>query len=324
MLNPYTESLRPIWDNPRCVHLDDKALGHVAEQIATQDLPIPNWRNPVFPENDVEFVDFIGLGNAINFAFTDFETFESFRVGYGGTVWRGAFGMWACLKRALDAGVPILDGTYLRDLTFDDFQELFRGENTIPLLRERWQIFNEVGFVLCQKFDGRFRNLFDTSNYQALGEGGVVARLVNDFPSFRDETVHCPTGNLLRFHKRAQLLAMMYQGRALNSDSLQLLPDFQDLGPIADYAVPRSLHTLGVLKYVDALWDTIRARQLVAKDSVEEQELRGQTVLAQLRLMASASSLRGESVNILQLDYKLWAMGRDSIEPHHLTVTTAY
>lgn len=325
-MNPFIDSLYTIWDNPTSVFLNLEVLSQVAANVAGEKMEIPSWRDPVFPRDDDEtFVNFIGVGNSINFAFTDFDSYESFSVEYGGIVWRGAFAMWACLLRAVERGIDILSGRYLEGIEETQCEEIFEGLSPIPMLEERCQILREVGEVLCAKYRGSFANLFEVSGYRVFGEGmGIVDRLVADFPSFCDESKHATTGKILRFHKRAQLLAMMYQGRALSATKLAKLANFDDLGPIADYAVPKALHTTGILTYSEALWEKIKNRKQIEKDSVEEQELRAQTVHAQVKLQQQLNKLRTSKVNILQLDYRVWSMGKGGGEPHHLTRTIAY
>ena len=232
--------------------------------------------------------------------------------------------MWACLRRALDGGLDLFSGEYLSRVSVQDVGEIFAGESPIPMLQERRAILNEVGAVLSELFEGRFRNVFLNGQAMAFGRDGLVNRLVDSFPSFRDESVHRATGALLKFHKRAQLMAMMYQGRAVGSGLLRGLRDCADVGPIADYSVPRALHSSGILQYAPELEARILSRQLIEKDSIAEQEIRAQTVQAQVVLLAAINRLRSSPITFIELDYKLWTMGRGAKSPHHLTVTTAY
>jgi Queuosine salvage protein len=323
-MNPFIPTLEPVWDSPTCVWLNPEATTTTAARIALEEFPMPAWREAVFPEDDTVFLDFIGVGNAINFAFTDFETHQSFIVEYEGKEWRGAFAMWAALRRALHRGMDVLAGDFLRTMSLNTLSEVFAGESPIPLIDQRLLILQEVGRILCARYQGRFRNVLLSGNNRAFGNLGVVTRLLEEFPSFRDESVHRKTGSLLKFEKRAQLLAMMYHGRAFSSQGLRPLIDFEDLGPIADYGVPRALHALGILTYAPKLEKQITARDIIERDSVAEQEIRAQTVQAQLRLLEAINRRRSERISYAHLDYKLWMMGRIAREPHHLTRTTAY
>lgn len=324
-MNPFTRTLEPVWMNPTSVWVDPLVVESTAQKIANDIFSSPVWREPVFPTDDDLFLDFIGIGNAINFAFTDFDTQQSFTVEFHGAQWRGAFAMWACLQRAIERGFDLLDGRILKEISFRDTQGIFAGMPCIPLIRERWEILREVGAVLQDRYRGRFRNFFRAEEEpRAFGNDGYVIRLLEDFRCFRDESLYQRTGDMLKFEKRAQLLAMMYQGRATSSVLLPELVDAADLGPIADYGVPRALHSLGILKYSPNLQERIKSGRLIAKDSLDEQEIRAQTVRAQTMLLERLNRIRSQEITFVQLDYRLWTLGRGTEEPHHLTVTTAY
>jgi len=232
--------------------------------------------------------------------------------------------MWASLRRAVEKGWALTSGEFLSSLTPAKCHELFAGDPAIPMMEERCAILQEVGNVLREHYDGRFHNLLAGSNGSAFGSEGLVTQLLHRFPSFRDESLHKKSGTLLQFHKRAQLLAMMYQGRAKRSTVLKPLSDSAYLGPIADYSVPRALHAQGILKYSSELEGRIISRAEVAKDSIEEQEIRAQATNAQIQLLDEINSRRHDRLTFLELDFKLWMLGRSVVTPHHLTRTTAY
>jgi hypothetical protein len=322
--NPFVTSLRPLLVRPRHVLLNERALLVLGKRIAQERFSVPSWRESVFPQTDDEiFVNFIGVGNAINFAFTDFETHQSFQVQWLGKEWRGAYAMWACLSRALENDGNILDGTFLMHLTLQEAKRIFTGSSELPLLNERLKNLREIGAVLTAKYNGNFWNLVRTGSHRTFGPDGVLERLVTDFHSFRDAGKQADAE--LKFHKRAQLFAMMYEGRARSSYKLQRLADSDLLGPIADYDIPRVLHAAGVLEYSPDLEHKVQTWQPIEANSLEEMEIRAQAVNAQTLLLARINDLRSdEKIDFLALDYKLWCAGRQLKEPHHLTKTTAY
>jgi Potential Queuosine, Q, salvage protein family len=324
-MNPYLDSLDVVWCRPTCVFINDHHLGELAHRVRHEDFPIPSWTEPVFPANSDEiFVNFIGVGNAINFAFSDFDTRQTFTTSFRGQEWHGAFGMWACLKRALDRGADFKNLDWLTSLSDSDASALFLGSSEIPLLRMRIEILHEIGRVLSANYQGSFWYLFQNCRFFAFGREGLIETLINNFPSFKDESYHRLSGVTLEFHKRAQLMGMMYQGRALKNSELPSLQDYESLGPIADYSVPNALRLAGVLEYTDSLEASISNGEIIEKDSVAEQEIRAQTVHAQVALLAQVNETRPSKINYLALDYKLWQLGRRSHRQHHLTKTHAY
>lgn len=322
--NPFLKSLRPLLAHPRHVTLNEGALSALAERMAQEEFSVPCWREPVFPKTDDEvFVNFIGVGNAINFAFTDFETRQSFRVQWLGREWRGAYAMWACLSRARENGLQIVNAAFLAELTLQEFNRIFSGSFKLPLSNERLQNLREIGAVLAARYNGTFWNLVCKARNRAFGSGGIVERLITDFHSFQD--ISMQAGAVVQFHKRAQLFAMMYEGRARSSDKLPRLYDSDLLGPIADYDIPRVFHATGVLEYSSELEQKVKAWQPIESNGLEEMEIRAQAVHAQTLLLARINELRsGDRVDFLSLDYKLWSVGRQLKEPHHLAKTTAY
>jgi Potential Queuosine, Q, salvage protein family len=324
-MNPYLSSLRPIWNQPTCVFVERDKLTSFAAEIATEGFPVPEWRGPTFPRTDDDvFVNFIGVGNSINFAFSDFDTHRAFTLMYQQTNWQGAFAMWAALSRALDNGIDFRRLDWLKTLTINDAASLFRGESPLPMLEERVEILRKTGATLSKKFGASYWALVNRSNLWAFGKTGIVEVLVNEFPSFRDESLHHKSGTILKFHKRAQLFAMMYQGRAMSSKRLSWLKDYELLGPIADYSVPNALRAAGILQYSDDLNHRISHGDVIAKDSLFEQEIRAQTVNAQIMLLEEVNRLRQTGTNYLALDYKLWMRGHSTKIRHHLTRTHAY
>ena len=324
MNNPYLNSLEPIWRNPKYVFVDEERLKEVAKEFAREDLKTSNGREIVYPEEDDGlFVDFLGLDSTINFCFTDPWTKERFRTEYKGEIKSGYFAMAACLKRALEEGIPVLDCKWLKEASLDDTHYIFRGLTPIPLLRQRTEIFNEVGRVLEEKYGGHFYNLFEEANYRAFTSDrkGIVDRLIRDFPSFFDVSWHEKSQTFLQFHKRAQLYAIAYQGRALDSGGrLALIEDTDNLGPPADYRVPQVWRHLGVLKYKNSLARKINSQKIVKKDSLEEQEIRGQMIYVMVKLCELLNTWIGP------VDYRVWYAGTKMMggKPAHLTPTIAY
>ena len=147
------------------------------------------------------------------------------------------------------------------------------------MIRERWQIFHEIGNVLLEKYNGSWIKLFLDGNWRAFNGGEVIVeRLVADFPSFRDARLYQDRNGALRhlwFNKRAQLLAMMYHGRAVHSlGRMPEIKDIADIGPIADYEVPKAFHFLGILEYSQRLEAAIQNRETIIRDHPWEIESR--------------------------------------------------
>jgi len=77
---------------------------------------------------------------------------NGFAIDYQGQMYTGYWSLVAALRRAIEEGVPITDSTWLAsdDCTLEAITEVFRsaGSDSMPLLRERWQVLKEAGKVL--------------------------------------------------------------------------------------------------------------------------------------------------------------------------------
>ncbi|MDS0243724.1 MULTISPECIES: queuosine salvage family protein [unclassified Haloferax] len=317
------------------VDVNEESIDALAEELAPEDFPLPEWRAPVFPNtetegtNPAEVIDFLFLGNSINFQFRDYKTGEKFTSSYQGTEWAGAFGMWASLKQEYDNNPAILRGDTLAELSISDVERIFESSNGIhiPMLEERHEILTQVGERLVDQYDGRFSNLVKKASPRLYADGdGIVDRLVSDFPSFQDaNVVTLDDGRPLElpFWKRAQLAAGMAYGRFNGREAFEITdPDAFNI--FVDYNLPNVLRGLGVLEYREPLSDLVNSRAIIEEGSREEVEIRAATVYAADELMKKLIPQRDEPVYGPHLDYKLFMM-RDEVDtPIHLTRTTAY
>jgi hypothetical protein len=324
--NPVLESARAVVGKSVHVSIDRAKLKEVARRYAGEELIVPDWRGPVFPsETDRDTSAFFLLGNSINFAFSDFSTGIKYETEYAGIPFRGAFGMWAALKRGIDAGAPLLDGRYLEGISEGELGRLLEGNILIPMFQERLEILREVGRVLNQKYDSHFARVVEKSGNRAFDRGrGVVERLVIDFPSFADQYRY--GDGLVIFNKRAQLAVGMMQGRFL-SEGVELFPgsDIDLLTVFAGDELPKILNAMGILRYTESLSSRINEGRPIEKGSPEEIEMRASAIVVGKLLQDKINGIRKEDVNALNIDYRLRSEGKNYRgAKHHLTETTAY
>jgi hypothetical protein len=289
--------------------------------MAYESLSWPDFRFPTIPDgNDADTMDFIFLTASINFAFTDFEKHVIFTTEYDGAERSDSDGMMACLKRAYDRGTPILEGRYLQAVTRADLEALFRGNIEMPMLDERVAIFREIGGALEKSYGGRFHEFMKDG---PRGTTAALERLIETFPSFRDESAY--RGARVAFQKRAQLLLWQLHAR-FRASGYFALEDPEQLTVFADYIVPVALRRLGILSYSDALERAINERRLIPRDSEEEIEIRAGTIWASHLLTRAINARRPANRQVIDtvVDTRLWTHYHESHWPHHLTVTTAY
>ena len=187
--SPVLDSLRPVIERSRDVRTNIPKIIEHASWMAYEELPLPSFALPFgIGERDPEdAIDFLMVADVIDFAFTDFKTSVKFQVDFAGRHWSDSEAMFACLKRAADERIPILDGKYLAQLSRPDLEHIFRGNIEMPMLDERVEIFHQVGSVLVSRYGGRFRNFVKSASPKLYDDGnGLVDKLVAEFPRFRD------------------------------------------------------------------------------------------------------------------------------------------
>jgi hypothetical protein len=323
--SPVTESLRPVIESSRDVRTHYDRIVEVARWMAYEELPMPNLSIPYGLEKTPDIaMDFVMVGNTIDTAFTDFKTQVKFQTDFGGEHLSDSVAMFACIKRAMDAGVPILDGKFLAKISRQDMQKIFSGNIEMPMLDEKIAVFREVGKVLTEKYDGRYHNFIRSCPPRLYDNGkGLVERLAHEFPRYNDVSTY--DGHEIKFYKLTQLgFWQIYSG--LQGTGAFKLEDAQKMTAFADYIVPVALRLMGVTSYSPALEEAINSHQLIARDSRQEIEIRAHCLYATALLAGEINKLRppNEQIIIPQIDARLWTHYHTTSWPHHLTETIMY
>jgi hypothetical protein len=139
--SPVLDSLRPVIENSRDVRTNIGKIIEVAGWMGYEELPLPEFTLPfgIGAGNTNEAIDFVLVADSIDTAFTDFSTHKKFQVDFAGQHWSDSDAEFACLKRALDSGKPILDGKYLAKISRTELDEIFAGNMKMPMLDENLQ-----------------------------------------------------------------------------------------------------------------------------------------------------------------------------------------
>jgi len=242
-INPVRKDADKVIDKAEHVNINTDNIVKLSNNLINNyEFNSASWDAPVFPaipESDFEtVVDFFIVGNAINYCFNDLESGIKFSTNYLGTEWKGSFGLWASLKRALDNNIQILDAEYLQDITKNMLRSIFDStENTsMPMIESRVENLRIVG-KLMEDLGGSFSVLFK-DNVKIYGEIGVVEQLVNS-DAFKDERTY--DGETIRFDKRAQLAVCMIYGKCLHTEYEFVIGDEDSFTIFADYGIPAGL-----------------------------------------------------------------------------------
>jgi hypothetical protein len=323
--NPVIDSLRPVIERSRDVRTHYAKIVEIAGWMAYEDLPLPNLAIPYGLEKTPDVaMDFVMVANTVDTSFTDFKTHVKFQVDYAGEHSSDSVAEMACLKRAMDNGIPILDGNYLAKVTRADMEKIFAGNIEIPMLEEKMAMFHEVGAVLASKYGGRYYNFIQSCSPRLYDNGnGLVERLAAEFPRYNDVSKY--DGHEVKFYKLTQLgYWEIYSG--LGPKGAFRLEDPHKMTAFADYIVPVGLRLMSMTSYSPELEHAINTYQLIPRDSPQEIEIRAHCLYATALLAQEVNNLRpaDRQVIIPQIDARLWTHYHTTDWPHHLTKTIMY
>lgn len=324
--SPVLESLRYAIESSRDVYTNYDKLVEVASWMAYEELPMPEYALPFgLSQGDPDVaIDFVMVADVIDTAFTDFARHEKFQVDYAGQHWSDSEAEFACIKRALDNGVPFLDGRYLAKITRAELNKVFEGNIEMPMLDEKLAVLHDVGRVLAEKYDGKFHNFVHSCSPKLYDNGnGLIDRLVTEFPRFND--VSMLDGHEIKFYKLSQLgIWMLYA--TLHKAGKFRVDDPQKMTAFADYIVPVGLRLMGITGYSKELEHAINTYQLIPRDSRWEIEIRAHCLYATALLTDEINKLRPANLQIIipQIDARIWTHYHTTTWPHHLTHTIMY
>ncbi len=324
--SPVLDSIRPVIEQSRDVQTNYEKILEVANWMAYEELPLPDYALPfgIGAGNVEETMDFILTVSSIDTAFTDFKHHIKFQVEYAGRMWSDSDALFACIKRAMDQGVPILDGGFLAQVTRTELERIFAANIELPMLDEKMQILHQVGAKLEAKYNGRFHNFIRSCSPRLYDNGhGLVDRLVAEFPRFNDVSGY--DGHTVRIYKLPQL-ALWFLYTSLRKSGTFPIDDLEKMTAFADYIVPVGLRLLGITSYSAQLESAINSYQMIPRDSREEIEIRAHCIYALALLAEEINRLRPPDLQILipQLDARLWTHYHTTWWPHHLTKTIMY
>lgn len=258
------------------------------------------------------------LADAMAFCFWGYP--KKWTIRYQGRDIDGWWALLACLQRGLENGMPLMDGSYLADISFADAQDLFTGTPGIPLFEERVEAFHNIGRTLSERYDGRFHNYMKSAPEHAVQR---VVDIATVFPIFDDVSIY--KGERVFFYKKAQLLVHdMAVGFA--DTPYGHVKGIEKLTGEADYKIPALLRKLGILVYDSMLSEKVDNRVELPADSSDEIEIRANMLYA-CDLICNRLRERKIKVSPSTLDGILWVQSQKkhpSDKPYHLTSTTDY
>ena len=300
-----------------CLEINIEKLHEVAINLSKEDFGINYEGNPnIVPE---EYIRKTMLINTLNFVFTDFSTSVKYKIEN----LSDTDAMVYQIDKALLEGVPLTEGSFMRDMDLKEFKRIFTGNIEMPMADEKVKILNNVGDTLVTKYGGDWINFIDDGPKKLYDNGkGLVERLVSDFKRFDDHSIF--ENEKVYFLKLAQL-AFWGIHRELSKRHFYI-EDMENMTAFADYIIPVALESFGIVKYSSGLKENIDSGILIDKDSIEEIEIRSTSIYVTAKLTELLNNYKNEEEKIIipQLDFKLWTDFHADEKPHHLTKTIMY
>src|SRR5438552_15131715 len=303
--SPVLDSLHPVIEHSRDVRTHIDKIAEVAGWMAYEELPMPDYQLPFDFNNPDDVIDFILTADCVDTAFTDFSTHVKFQVDYAGRHWSDSDALFACMKRAMDNDIPILDGKFLAQVTRSELERIFAGNIEMPMLDEKIKVWHQVGTVLAEKYSGRFHNFVKTCPPRLYDSGaGLVDRMVREFPRFNDISPY--DGTTVKIYKLPQLgIWLVYS--ALRKGGQFRIDDINKMTAFADYIVPVALRLMGLTSYSPELEHAINTYQMIPPDSRWEVEIRAHCIYATALLCEEINHIRSKDQQIIipQIDARL-------------------
>ncbi len=325
--SPVLQSVAGVVERSRHVTTSVEAVERVASWMAYEEFTFPSGAmDGAFSDrtDPAEIIDVSFFYAVMNFAFSDFDTGVKFATTHMGREWSDSEAMFACVNRALDAGVPLVDGDYLAGMDGDDLDAAFDGSIPIPMADERVEILNAAGRTLAEHYEGAaHRFVADCAPAMYAGGDGLLERLVVEFPRFNDVSIH--DGHEVQLHKLAQLWLWQLH-MSLAASGTFTVADLERMTAFADYIVPVALRLMGIFAYTPELEAAINRGDHIPRDSAEEVEIRAHTLYATALLTDAINRIRPAPLALVvpQLDFRLWKSYHATFWPHHLTRTIMY
>ncbi|EME78329.1 uncharacterized protein MYCFIDRAFT_58458 [Pseudocercospora fijiensis CIRAD86] len=280
---------------------------------------------------ELDIVNFVFTMDLQNYSFwSELPSEERYQVEYRGRRWTGYNSLVACLRRALDEGIPITTPRFWRSRQCTDelLRRVFRSATAepIPLLDDRIEMLRESSDILRRQPDYAVMRLIQKSDGSA---GKLVNLLAHHFPCFRDETRF--EGRRVRLLKRAQILVADLWA-ALNGSGLGELHDIDHLTMFAGANLIALLYLIDCLVRSWTLSSIREGRSIQHKQSQTLEYRSGCSIWAVelIRREILSSHHEATNINAVLIDFFLYDLAKERDRqgqhaiPHHRTRSIWY
>lgn len=308
-------SIKYVVDNSKYVSINikniDSVISLLYENKKESWLDSSNLKIKKFSQKQI--LIYLILCESLNFCYWDSNI--KWKIKYNDEWYSGSIGLFYAIYKAIENGYNLLNVDYLEKMTIEEFDEIFKGTTSIPLLKERYDIIKQL--VIELKKEQVLEKVIDADS-----DVDLLNNIINYFSNFRDISLY--KGKEIYFFKRAILLV---GDLILNIDFVkEKVKNDDNMIGCADYKIPQVLRHLGILEYSNDLSNLIDKKQILEHDSEMEIEIRANMLYA-IELIKEKLHQEGINMNSVQIDNALWLLSKNKKykdKPHHLTKTIYY
>ncbi|XP_036138754.1 queuosine salvage protein [Monomorium pharaonis] len=210
---------------------------------------------------DIRNADWLFVLHTLNFSLLIPNSIRQWTVNK----YTGFWALCSAIKRAIDDGKSIWDPNYYMNIGSIEFEYIFRGDDeiTLPYLKERYIILQNVGKTLKKTYNGSFINCVRASGYNA----NKLTKMLFKFDSYQDEVIF--QQKRIRLYTKAKLLI---------SDLRTYFPispeePVKTSTLLIDYSASQVLLQFKAIHYTDHLHALLKNGILIYGD-IEELEIR--------------------------------------------------
>jgi len=199
-------------------------------------------------------------------------------------------------------------------ISFNEFEEILKGNTGIPLLEERYQTVAEISRIVNDKMDGNFYRYI----YNISSDTELFDVIVNNFNSFKDEREY--NGKRIYFYKLAQLLTSDILHVRESLENIKV--DYSNLSGCADYKIPQVLQALKITEYNEELLNIIENKELIDISSKYEVEIRASQIVVIDYIKSKLNNIKAIDINDYLFVYSKKV--KQIAKPYHLCRNTNY
>ena len=309
MLEKIKTSCNYVAKNSKYVAINYDVLDEYIKTIDMRKIKFWLSSNPynLFDMNIDKIINFMLIFESIDYCFWGqpkwtIETIEGKKSGSD------------ALLYALLNHVKKVDKIDFANISFEEFSDILKGNVDILFLKERYETVVSIWNVVNKKMNGNFYNYIEKINEDTE----LFDIIINNFSEFCDVREY--DNKKIYFYKLAQLLTsdILHIKELINGTKV----DYSHLVGCADYKIPQTLRTLGIVEFNSELSKIVDNKQLIDENSMYEVEI----IANIIAVISYINSKLKDTCSIDINDYLFLASKKikDIAKPYHMCKNKNY